>query len=168
VITIYVIDTSYLLEIYRVPGHSSEAFYKAIAIRLRQAIEADARLYAPFPVIFELANHIAHVANGARRISLAEKLSNDIRSSAETGIPWVIAPGPNKSVLLELSGLLEWIEDFEIAYAAQGLGLSDLAVTKQADALAHRHPEFAVHIWTTDKSLKAREPQTEPHAFVGD
>lgn len=138
VIRIYVIDTSYLLELYRVPGHSSKAFYREIASRLREAIEPDARLYAPFPVIFELANHIAHVEKGARRIALAEKLSGDIRSSAETGIPWVIAQGPNKNVLLELSGLLEWIEDFGSAYAAQGLGLSDLAVVKQADALAQR------------------------------
>lgn len=168
VIKAYVLDTSYLLEIYRVPGHSSDAFYNAIKTRLRRALQADARLYAPFPVIFELANHIAHVRDGARRISLARKLSDDIRNSAYGGVPWIIAPTPDQSVLLELSSLLEWIKDFESEYAAQGLGLSDLAVTKQADYLARRYPEFAVHIWTTDRSLKAREPQPEPDAFVGD
>jgi hypothetical protein len=107
VIRAYVLDTSYLLEIYRVPGRSDEAGYRAIKPRLRSAIKADARLY------------------------------------------------------------LEWIEDFERDYAAQGLGLSDLAVTKQANSLASRHPHLAVHIWTTDHSLKAQEPQAEPDAFVG-
>jgi predicted nucleic acid-binding protein len=167
VIRAYVLDTSYLLEIYRVPGHSDVACYRAIKPRLRAAIKADARLYVPFPVIFELANHIAHVADGGRRISLAKKLSDDISKSAQEGIPWIIAPVAEQSVLLELSGLLEWIEDFERNYATQGLGLSDLAVTKQANSLASRHPHLAVHIWTTDHSLKAQEPQAEPDAFVG-
>lgn len=167
VTSIYVIDTSYLLEIYRVPGHSSQSFHKAVKVRLRKAVEAEARLYAPFPVIFELANHIAHVTDGTRRIALAKKLSEDIRSSAKSGIPWVItAQGPRQSVLLELSSLLKLTQDFETTYAAQGLGLSDIAVTKQAETLARRYPKFAVHIWTTDRGLKAREPQAEPHPLV--
>jgi rRNA-processing protein FCF1 len=167
VIRAYVLDTSYLLEIYQVPGHSDEASIHAIRQKLRQAIEADARLYVPYPVIFELANHIAHVADGGRRISLARKLADDIRNSAQEGNPWIIVPAPDQSVLLELSGLLEWMDEFESDYAAQGLGLSDLAVTKQADALSRRYPEFAVHIWTKDNSLKAREPQKEPDVYVG-
>jgi hypothetical protein len=163
----YVLDTSYLVEIYRVPGHSKRENFRAIETRLRQAIEAGARLYAPFPAIFELANHIAHVADGRRRISLAKQLSGDIRDSAQEGIPWIIVPWPDENVLLEISGLLEWIEDFEIEYAAQKLGLTDLAVTKHAESLTRRRPELSIHIWTTDRSLKAREPHPEPNAFLG-
>jgi predicted nucleic acid-binding protein len=167
VIQAFVLDTSYLLEIYRVPGRSNVASFRAIQTRLRRAIKAEARLYVPFPVIFELANHIAHVADGGLRISLAKRLSEDIRKSAQERIPWIISPAPNQSVLLELSDLLGWIEDFERHYAAQGLGLSDLAVTKHADSLAARHSKLAVHIWTKDRDLKAREPQREPNAFLG-
>jgi len=167
VIRAYVLDTSYLLEIYQVPGHSDTAYFRAIKKRLRRAIKADARLYVPFPVIFELANHIAHVADGRQRISLAKRLSSDIRRSAEEEVPWIIAPGLAKTVLLQLSDLLEWIEAFKSDYAAQGLSLCDLAVSWHADSLAGRHPELSVHIWTTDSSLKAREPDPEPDPFVG-
>lgn len=109
----YVLDTSYLLEIYRVPGHSSKVCYAPIEQRLRRAIEAEDRLYTPFPVIFELANHIAQVSDGGRRIALARKLAKDIRGSAKSQVPWIIAPGSDQSVLLELSVLLEWMREFE-------------------------------------------------------
>jgi len=52
VIRAYVLDTSYLDEIYQIPGYSNERSFRAIQTRLRRAINADARLYVPFPVIF--------------------------------------------------------------------------------------------------------------------
>jgi hypothetical protein len=162
----YVLDTSYLLEIYGVPGHYNDNSQKEIKTRLVKAIKAESRLYVPFPAIFELANHIAHVDDGARRNALARKLSEDIRLSLEYGVPWIVTPVPTLSVLLELSGLLELVEEFESVYAAQGIGLSDIAVINLARSLEKRACAYLVHIWTRDHVVKAREPVPEPDPFV--
>ena len=166
---VYVLDTSYLLEIYGVPGHCDDVSRRTIKSRLRRAIKADSRLYVPFPVIFELANHIAHVADGGRRIALARRLSEDIRNSVHEGFPWSVTPVPTQSVLLELSGFLGLVQDFERDGAAQGIGLCDLAVAALSGSLTRRFPGRCVHIWTKDRGLKALEPEPEPEPdpFLG-
>jgi hypothetical protein len=63
-VTALVVDTSYLLELLKVPGRFDPAFSERVKQKFREAVAAGHRLYVPFPVIFELANHIALVRDG--------------------------------------------------------------------------------------------------------
>ena len=89
---VYVIDTSYLLEIFAVPGHSTKEAREKIKIRIAAAAQSGARLYVTVPSIYELANHISHVSDGNVRRSLAEQVRDTVLSSLDLGTPWTIIP----------------------------------------------------------------------------
>ncbi len=46
---VYVIDTSYLLELFAVPGHSTKEARDKIKIRIAAAAQSGARLYVTVP-----------------------------------------------------------------------------------------------------------------------
>ena len=161
---VYVIDTSYLLELYAVPGHSTQEAVKKIKSRFKDAVKQGARLFVTVPSIYELANHIAGVSNGNARWPLAKKLQDDILCSINEGGPWTIIPSQ------ELSALKKLIVSFADNHVREGIGLSDSILIDEADRLkrtTYRESDWRVHIWTKDKKLKAREPDKEPHAYLG-
>lgn len=161
---VYVIDTSYLLELYAVPGHSTQEAVDEIRRRFKDAVKQNARLYVTVPSIYELANHIADVSNGNARWSLAEGLQDAILSSIDEGVPWTIIPSQ------ELSALKKLIASFADNHVLEGIGLSDSTLIDEAHRLkrtTYRGSAWRVHIWTKDKKLKAREPDKEPHAYLG-
>ena len=61
---VYVIDTSYLLEIFAVLGYSTKEAIDEIRSRIAAATKSGARLFVTVPSIYELANHIFDVPNG--------------------------------------------------------------------------------------------------------
>jgi hypothetical protein len=155
---ILVIDTSYLLEVFQVPAHSSTKTGKSIKSKWQRAIGAGARFFVPLPVVFELANHIAGIRDGARRKALAQALNKAVKSSKDTASPWTIIPADKP--LEELSALCS---AFEEDYAPQAIGLTDVCIIEEAKRLRKKYPASAykVHIWTTDLSLKSHEPDGE-------
>ncbi len=161
--TVFVIDTSYLLELFSVPGHSSSNAVKEIRIRFEKAIKNHSRLYVPLPCIYELANHIAHVDNGDMRKKIAGKIFETVKSSVEKRIPWNITPSTGFENLPDL--LKMYAEEFVI----QHISLTDTSVVLEAKRLQKKYndPQYFVHIWTKDKSLKAREPDNEINPFLG-
>lgn len=166
-----VLDTSYLLEMYRVPGKHDAIAHETILSRAAAHIAARGRIYVPVQVIFEFANHIAAVTDGAIRHELAQKLKSAVESSLSRKIPWIILPLKATEVLEELTNaLLALCGVFAKEYAVQGIGLTDVTIVDAANHLATvaaRYPPPAkIHIWTRDVALKAREPDTEPNAFV--
>ncbi|MBU2549979.1 MAG: hypothetical protein KKB20_16325, partial [Proteobacteria bacterium] len=84
----YVIDTSYLLELFRVPGHSNDIAVGLVRKKYEAAIERGDRLFVPLPCIFELGNRIAHVGDGRRRKKLAKYLFETVQSSVDRAMPW--------------------------------------------------------------------------------
>ena len=161
---VYVIDTSYLLELYAVPGCSTPEAIDEIRRRFDDAVRQNARLFVTVPSIYELANHIADVSDGNARWSLAKRLRNAILSSLDEGVPWTIIPSQ------ELSALKKLIASFVDNHVLEGIGLSDSTLIDEADRLkrtTYRGSDWRVHIWTKDKELKAREPDKEPHAYLG-
>lgn len=78
---VYVVDTSYLVEYYKVDGHYKDYSHQQIWQRFNIAITNKNTIYIPVPVIFELANHIAHVKNGDNRQHLAQQFVCDIQNS---------------------------------------------------------------------------------------
>lgn len=161
---VYVIDTSYLLELYAVPGYSTQEAVDKIRSRFKDADKQGARLFVTVPSIYELANHIADVSNGKARRSLTKKLQDAILSSIDKAVPWTIIPSQEPSALKKL------IVSFVDNHVIEGIGLSDSTLIDEADRLkrtTYRGSDWRVHIWTKDEKLKAREPDNEPHAYLG-
>ena len=161
---VYVIDTSYLLEIFAVSGHSTKEARDEIKIRIAAAAQSGARLYVTVPSIYELANHISHVSDGNARRSLAEQVRDTVLSSLDLGTPWTIIPSQQLDTFKNL------IVSFVDNHVIQGIDLSDSTLIDEARRLKRERyggPGWRVHIWTTDKTLKAREPDNEPRAYLG-
>jgi predicted nucleic acid-binding protein len=161
-VTALVIDTSYLLELLKVPDRFEPSFAEHVKERLRDAIASKHRLYVPFAVVFELANHIAHVRDGGSRKRLADFLANTVRSSIETANPWIITPA-SEEILQDLSELLRLCDVYAQEMAPQGIGLSDTAIIEESRRLKGKYNQTGdrVHIWTRDRLVKAREPDSE-------
>jgi predicted nucleic acid-binding protein len=156
---VLVIDTSYFLELFQVPGHSSPKRSKEIKARFERANQLGGRLYVPLPVVFELANHIAHVRTGADRKRLANFLVGSVEASIRDESPWILVPAKDA-----LNELRELCASFKATDASQSVGLTDACIIEEARRLRRKYPvkTYRVHIWTTDDSLKAHEPDVEP------
>jgi len=150
-----VVDTSYWVELFKIPKHFSEEKHLAIEEKFTWAIEQKATLYFPLPCVYELANHIAHVQDGTARRSLAERLYQTVTN--------------NPSILITpacaVNELSKFIERFKNEYVTQKIGLADAAVIDEAIHLKNQNNQ--VHIWTLDKAMKAKEPDRESNPFTG-
>jgi hypothetical protein len=158
-----VIDTSYLLELYRVPAHSSEGACAEIRRRFEQHIEGKSRFFVPLGCILELGNHIAQLDDGAARHRFAQRLADDVATSVDRSTPWLIKPA------VEPADLPALIAEFG-SRAAGGIGLVDCGTAGLARALKEKYRSFddyRVHIWTKDSALKHLEPDPEPQPFLG-
>ena len=80
-----ILDTSWLLELYRVPGYFDEARTPHVLTATAKLIDAKSELFVTVPVLFEVASHITHVRDGRRRHFLGERLRDDITSSIGGG-----------------------------------------------------------------------------------
>jgi|CXWL01.1.fsa_nt_gi hypothetical protein len=169
---IYVVDTSYLLELYRVDGCSEEIAHKAVSKKFQNGLAAKGQFFVPVPVLFELANHIADVPDATRRKHLAAQLHEHIQSSIVDAVPWVITHANDAQSLGDLLGALkESAARFASEFATQKLGLTDTAVILEAERLRSKHPSnsllnYQIHIWTRHQELKSREPDSEVSPFV--
>jgi hypothetical protein len=160
---IYVVDTSYLLEFYRVPGSSTEEGHAEVTRRWDAARNEGARFYVTVGCILELGNHVAKCKTRDRRRELAEELAEDVGDSVEHGIPWEIVPADQGQALAIQ------VRAFRDRWVAQRVGLVDVQTIEQAKRLNRDYHArgHRVHIWTTDKALKACEPDAEPNRFTG-
>ena len=161
---VYVIDTSYLLELFAVPGCSTEDAVVKVRNRVADAARNGARLYVTVPSVYELAKHISDVRDGDRRSSLASQVRDAVLSSINGGAPWSVVPSKQLEVFKDL------IVSFADNHVRQGIDLSDGTLIDEARRLKrerYRGPDWRVHIWTKDRNLKAREPDNEPNAYLG-
>ncbi len=119
---VFFIDTSYLLELFRVPGCFDEAAVKEIRKRYTKAIKDKSRFFVPLPCIFELGNHIADVTKESSRNQLKEKLSQTVRSCIENKTPWIITPS------IKIESLPDLWEMFSKPEMQKGLSLTDTSI----------------------------------------
>lgn len=170
-IRIYVVDTSYLLELYRVDGCCQDDAHLSVSQKFRENIETG-QFFVPIAVLFELANHIADIHDPQRRRSLADKLRTDIGSSVSEQTPWVVTHATDAQGLDDLlSALNESATRFADEFSAQKLGLTDTTVILEAERLRRKFVSdslrnYQIHIWTRHCELKAREPDAEASQFV--
>lgn len=159
-ISVYVIDTSYLDELYAVPGKSSKTHVEQVRGRFASAVGSRGRFYVPVPCIFELGNHIG----AARSRKLSRKLLQDVQDSLQNQGAWILTPNADFQVLSRLC------QAFHGEYVQQGIGLTDAFTIFEARRLKrerYKGSGFRVHIWTKDRSLKSHEPDQEPDPFLG-
>ena len=161
---VYVIDTSYLCELFAVPHYSTKKDIVEVKRRFKEAIKAGRRLYVSLPAIFELAGHIADVPDGGLRRKLSEELRDTVVSSIRENFPWNLVPA------LEMNTVEKLINGFVDHSREKGMSLVDTTLIDEAKRLrqtTYQDQAWRVHIWTKDQRLKAREPDSEPNAFLG-
>jgi hypothetical protein len=173
VVRLIVVDTSYLLELFQVPDCSSERAYGPIYQRFENARHITDQLQVPLPVLFELGNHVADVKNGESRKRLATELVDavDVWLTGEAPLTIVSSMNDARTVQDFRDAVTGLTQEFK-TLAPDRQGLTNAAIALEAKRLRHKHKNsslktYLVHIWTTDKKLKALEPDAEANAFVG-
>lgn len=157
----YVIDTSYLDELFAIPKYCTDDGRREVRARYRRAIEQAASLFVPLPCVFELGNHVANISSGRTRARTAETVADAVRSAFSTGVPFTITPADLPVTINEV------FRAFTEELVVEGVGMTDAFVIREAIRLrAATDKSSQVHIWTRDNALKAREPDVEPDAFV--
>ena len=160
----YVIDTSYLLELYAVPGKSTKESIAEIRKRILSAAESRSPLYVTVPSIYELAKHISRIQNGNVRRRKAIHMRDAVLSSLDSGSPWTVIPSQRLDALGKL--ISSYVEN----HIHDGIDLADGTVIDEARRLRqdrYKGPRWRVHIWTKDRNLKTREPDREQNAYLG-
>jgi len=154
-----VVDTSYLLELYRVPGCFDEAKATAIRQRWGDALRRRDRLYVPLGCIFETGNHVADLKVPEQRKRWAAILRRDVESAIKLARPFVVIDAPPRDELPPL--IIEW-EKHHVAHG-RPRGLVDVATIVAAKRIKAERgfALMGVHIWTRDRALKGAEPDPE-------
>ena len=146
-----ILDTSWLLELYRVPGHFSKSRTNRVRDRTAELIDAKYELFATVPVLFEVANHITHVRSGQRRRSISEKFLDDIKRSIDRDSPWTIAVA-NRDILIRASDLVHLARKF-LQSSGQNYSFADISIIDLAKALDM--PGRTIETLTFDHQLGA-------------
>ncbi len=154
-----VMDTCFLYHIYEIKGNDVEN--KAAINRLIKAKNLGDSFYVPTTVIFELANHIAHIDDKEWRRQRAKKLADDIQTSIKTSKPYSIVPCREFSVL---ESLVKSLCEFATNYVEKDLSPIDTSVFLEAQRLQKKFPKnhpVLVEIWTKEKALNTLWQQTK-------
>lgn len=106
-----ILDTSWLLELYRVPGYCKESRTLPVRTETAELIDAQYELFVTVPVLFEVASHINHVRDGRNRRSLGEKLRDNITSSINRESPWTITT-VGRNILFRSEDVIQLAERF--------------------------------------------------------
>jgi len=156
-----IVDTSYWLELFKVPGHSNEFNHDNVKNKFEWATEQKSSFFWPLPCLYEFCNHVAQVKDGHKRIKLAQKLSKTVSQELSEKVK-VITVTPACSI----EQLPTFLEDFANNHVKETLGCVDAFVIHEAQRLKKNHPNSPVYIWTLDSALKSHEPDTEPEPFT--
>ena len=146
-----VLDTSWLLELYRVPGHFEPARTSSVFTKTNKLVEAGGELLVTVPVLFEVASHITHVSDGSGRRKFARTLRDDIRSSLDREIPWTIT-AVGQDILLRSEDVMKLAEKF-LESSGPNYSFADISIIDLAAEL--RRSGKTVKILAFDQQLEA-------------
>lgn len=146
-----ILDTSWLLELYRVPGHSKACRTSYVRNKTGDFVGSGGELVVTVPVLLEVASHITHVDNGRHRRTLAQRLHDDISSSIDRESPWTIA-SVGSDILLRSRDVVQLAEKF-LESSGPSYSFADIPVIDLATEL--RRPGKVVKILAFDEQLEA-------------
>ena len=144
-----ILDTSWLLELYRVPGYFKESRTRSVRTETGGLIEAKCELFVTVPVLFEVASHITHVRDGHRRRTLGERLRDDITRSISRESPWTIAT-VGRNILFRSQDVIRLAERF-LESSGPNYSFADISIIDLATQL--RRPGRTVKILAFDRQL---------------
>ena len=144
-----ILDTSWLLELYRVPRYFDESRTLPVRIETGELIEAGCELFVTVPVLFEVASHITHVRNGSRRRTLGERLRDDVTRSIDRESPWTITT-VGRNILFRTQDVIRLAERF-LESSGPNYSFADISIIDLAAEL--RRPGRAVKILAYDEQL---------------
>ncbi|MFG0593803.1 hypothetical protein ACF8OH_04740 [Delftia sp. WSY_9] len=142
--SIVIVDTSVFLNILNVPGLNDQ--WDVVIEELQQLVEDGDHLFIPMAAIVETGNHIAQLANGSHRRSAAERFVSHVRQALNDEAPWKPINFPANHEVLG------WLDTFTDA-ATHGMGVGDLSIKKEWEALCSKHGMSRVRVWTLDADL---------------
>ena len=145
-----ILDTSWLLELYKVPGDSNPQRFEGV--REQAVVAAQGRMYATVPVLFEVANHIVHVRNGHRRRQLITRFGKEVSTSLGDEAPWTVARALQNDILLRSRDFIALADRFA-EESSTGYSLADISIIDLAQRLRKR--QLKVRILAFDKQLEA-------------
>jgi hypothetical protein len=161
---IYFVDTSYLLELYKVPDCFDETAALQVRKRFEGAWRRGDRLFVPIGCLLEYGNHVANIKNQQLRENwarLLHKVVVDVLDPKKPSRPFTLTEAP------EIDGVELLVRNWCDKHVSAPRGLVDAAIAEKAAAFK-RERSFGnpVHIWTRDRRLKGVEPDPEPNPFV--
>lgn len=157
---VFVVETSYLCELYAVPNFSDSAFSASLRTKWDGEREAGASFRVPVGCVYQLCDHIADVPDGGRRRRLAVQVATDVASSVDRWMPWLIIPSDGATELAR------FVRRFASDDGHRRLGLTNSQIVAIANNLKQKYGrvgDYRVHIWTRNETLKAYEPDREPN-----
>ena len=144
-----ILDTSWLLELYRVPDYFKESRTLPVWTETAELIEAKCELFVTVPVLFEVASHITHVRDGRHRRTLSEKLRDDITSSIDRDSPWTISTVGRK-ILFRSQDVIRLAERF-LESSGPNYSFANISIIDLAEELRRRRR--TVKILTFNRAL---------------
>ncbi|MCY3818522.1 MAG: hypothetical protein OXH52_04035 [Gammaproteobacteria bacterium] len=125
-----ILDTSWLLELYRVPRYFNRSRTSTVLANTAEFIETGGELFVTVPVLFEVASHITHVRDGRNRRALGQRLRDDIESSLDHESPWTITT-VGSDILLRSTDVMHladrFLESSGPNYSFADISIIDLA-----------------------------------------
>lgn len=161
-VNIYVVDTSYLIELVGCGRDSNPEAHKRVRELFNTVGRGGGRFFVPLPCLFELGDHIADVRHDDRRTELAEWLQQTVGTSLAKRTPWEITPTGDPGVILP--ALMQRFQEL----AGRRMGMVDSFIVHEAERLKVRLEKHKarIHIWTNDRALKACEPDRDPKPYL--
>ena len=146
-----ILDTSWLLEFYRVPGYFEGSRTPQVRQQARELDKAEYKLFVTVPVLFEVANHITHVRDGHRRRALSKGLLENITSSFDENAPWTVVT-VGREILLRSEDVIRLADRF-LEETGPNYSFANISIIDLADKL--RQPERPVKILTFNDRIGA-------------
>ena len=137
-----ILDTSWLLELYRVPGFFEESRTSHVRDEPARLIDGQFELFATVPVLFEVASHITRVDRGHRRRALTKRLLKDIEGSINRDVPWTIVT-VGSDILLRSEDVVRLAERF-LESSGPNYSFADISVIDLTTDLRRRGREVRI------------------------
>lgn len=134
-----------LCNILRVPNMDQEG--ERATREFLEAIRQGDVLLLPVAVIYETGNHIAQNGDGRVRRNVARAFVELVQKAFSGEIPFTPTP------LHNTEEMLEWIAEFPNR-AAEGIGFSDLSITRIFARQCELNQGRRVFIWSYDRHLQ--------------
>ena len=144
-----ILDTSWLLELYRVPGYFEEARTPQVRKETSEIVDAKCELFVTDPVLFEVASHITHVRDGRRRRTLGERFRDDIKRFIDRESPWTVV-SVGRDILLRSHDVIRLANRF-LESSGPNYSFADISIIDLATEL--RRPERTVKVLAFDEQL---------------